>query len=307
MPPEVNATPTEPHDPRVLDLSDIDADPPKRVNGNGADDTSTTIVDDSEGPSAETIQRATEMGWAPKDKWRGDPNAWIDAAEFAKRGDFVLPIVKKERDELREETRALKAQMAELTRSTQEVVKWQREQAAARALREKNGLISDRKEALEAGDMDRVNEIDMQLADVRDKERTAATPAAKPQDTESARVFADFLQDNPWVKTDVDLQEAMTIESTNLRAAGTTKSGRAFLDAVADRVKRMYPDKFRPQRRAQMNETDTMHGDASNGGVMRTFSNLKSDRQALAKKWNEQGVLTIKEYLAQCEPSDFRS
>jgi hypothetical protein len=40
---------------------------------------------------------------------------------------------------------------------------------------------------------------------------------------------------------------------------------------------------------------------------MRTFSNLKSDRQALAKKWNEQGVLTIKEYLAQCEPSDFRS
>ena len=316
MPPEVSTNTPEPRDPRVLDLSDIADDPlgGERATPDGdrqrapADTRTNGVIDDSDGPDQKTIDRATEMGWAPQDKWRGPAEAWIDATEFVKRGDFMLPILRKERDELREKTRTLETEISTLKQSTGEVLKWQREQAAARALREKATLVADRKEALEAGDMDRVNEIDIQMAENRDKERDKPREGIPPERAESVRVFKEFAADNPWVNSDVELQEAMTIESTNLRNAGTQKNGRAFLDAVADRVKRMYPEKFRTNgRRTSMTETDASHVDTSQGGGVRSFSNLKSDRQALARKWEQQGVLTIKEYLAQCEPSDFRS
>lgn len=313
---EVSARlPAEPRDPTVFDPSDPgdpldtnivpndDEPAPSRVIPG-------VVVDDdlNDGPSEATVIAAKDLGWAPKDKWRGPPEQWVDADEFVRRGNAILPIVKKDRDELRLQVAALQASNAELQRSSREVATWFADQAKARLLRERGALIADRKEALEASDMDRVNEIDLKLQDNRDKANKAATAptAPAPEMQENARIFGEFVSDNAWLKDSEELQMAMSIEGRNLRQAGYTKNGREFLEATADRVKRLYPDKFKSARRPQLTETDSPHGDSMPTG-QRGWNNLKPDRQAIAVKWEKQGVLTRKEYLAQCEPDDFRS
>ena len=33
---------------------------------------------------------AAEMGWVPKDKWRGDPDKWVEPRIFIRQGDTIL-------------------------------------------------------------------------------------------------------------------------------------------------------------------------------------------------------------------------
>ena len=54
---------------------------------------------------------AEEMGWSPKDKWRGDPDKWKPAKDFVKSTVDVNRSLSKDVRELRENTeRVLKAQ-----------------------------------------------------------------------------------------------------------------------------------------------------------------------------------------------------
>jgi hypothetical protein len=35
------------------------------------------------------------MGWTAKEKFRGDPERWVDAATFVKNGEESLPILRE--------------------------------------------------------------------------------------------------------------------------------------------------------------------------------------------------------------------
>ena len=57
-------------------------------------------------------KRARAMGWRPKEEFKGDPDKWVDAAQFADNADKSLPLAKAEARralevELREETEFL--------------------------------------------------------------------------------------------------------------------------------------------------------------------------------------------------------
>ncbi len=36
-------------------------------------------------PDPEVVKTARERGWQPKERWRGPPEAWVDADEYVKR------------------------------------------------------------------------------------------------------------------------------------------------------------------------------------------------------------------------------
>jgi hypothetical protein len=39
-------------------------------------------------------QRAMEHGWRPKEEWEGDPEDWVSAREFNRRGELFARIAK---------------------------------------------------------------------------------------------------------------------------------------------------------------------------------------------------------------------
>src|SRR5215467_6458666 len=57
-----------------------------------------------EGGGGEAVEKqARSMGWQPESEWKGRKEAWVDAAEFVKRGETFVPFLQHERKKLRGE------------------------------------------------------------------------------------------------------------------------------------------------------------------------------------------------------------
>jgi hypothetical protein len=105
-----------------------------------------TKTEDKGGGELGTVEeRAQRMGWTAKEKFRGDPERWVDAATFVKNGEESLPI-------LRERLRTLEKTNVDLGKSVQEFKKMSDtayERAYSKAKKE---LEAEVKRAAKAGD-----------------------------------------------------------------------------------------------------------------------------------------------------------
>ena len=51
--------------------------------------------------SADEVEtKARTMGWLPKEKFKGPESSWVDAEQYVKRGEEILPILKANNDKL---------------------------------------------------------------------------------------------------------------------------------------------------------------------------------------------------------------
>ena len=89
-------------------------------------------------------EQALAQGWVPKEEYKGDPEKWVEAAEFLRRGELFAKIEHQNR-ELKDVKRALQ----EITKLHSQV----REIEYKRAL---DTLKAQKKTALEEGDADAV-------------------------------------------------------------------------------------------------------------------------------------------------------
>lgn len=94
--------------------------------------------------SGQTVEdRARKLGWRPKEQFRGDPEIWVDAEEFVRRGEEQIPLL---RDNLRKE----QARAAALER---EMKNFQAEMSAMRAQVQESREVSKRLQTmLETGE-----------------------------------------------------------------------------------------------------------------------------------------------------------
>jgi len=54
--------------------------------------------------SEETAEtKAKAMGWSPKDEFRGDPDRWVDAETYVRRGEEFIPFLRANNKKLEEE------------------------------------------------------------------------------------------------------------------------------------------------------------------------------------------------------------
>ena len=49
---------------------------------------------------AQAEQKARNMGWVPKEDWKGNPDNWVGADEFVKRGETFVPFLQHQRKRL---------------------------------------------------------------------------------------------------------------------------------------------------------------------------------------------------------------
>ena len=141
----------------------------------------------------EVEQRALEMGWKPKTEFNGDEHDFIDAAEFVRRKPLFdkIDTVGKE---LRETKKAL-----EMLQAHHEKVKEAEFQHALKSLRE------EKKAALEAGDADRLIEIDDKIAETKAQEIVARNQQQQ-QAAQPHPGFVAWVQQNKWYQTNAELR-----------------------------------------------------------------------------------------------------
>lgn len=233
-----------------------------------------------ESESRETERKATEMGWLPKSEWKGNPDNWVDAAEFVKKGETFIPFLQHERKKLRGELdverqarQRLEQDLAATRENVESLKAFNTEMEKERLSRRKAEIGQELKVAREAGDDVKVAELQNELGEV-------VKPQPKPNGSEQPRQPAQ-PQIQPWVKEFIEGNEdffkngrkvalfnAVMLEK---RQAGDARvgpeEGTALLNEARDEVERTLSVNFRRQAPSRTEESRSGGGGRTSSGT----------------------------------------
>lgn len=240
------------------------------------------------GPTAEEVAalegRAREMGWAPKEQWRGNPDGWLSADEFVRRGEQVMPILQANLRKRDTQVTTLQQQIADKDRrlaAAEEAIgvltNISTEQGRTNAKEKRRELLRAQAEARREGDTELEISLGEQIADVtlqinKPAEEPAVKPAVKTgkQPTGAATddaqnpvndpAYQAFVRENSWFGTDGRRTALATAIGQELRnnPANDGLQGKAFFDKVVAEVNKV----FAPARSPSKVETGNGGGGA---------------------------------------------
>jgi hypothetical protein len=284
----------------------------------------------SENASANASERvevqAKELGWQPKEDFRGDPKNWVPAEEYVKRGETVLPYMQADRkrlfkkvDEQSAEIEGLRADLS----ASRESIETLKQFTASDALKKKDDeIVSLRRQLVEArrgGDVDAEVKLEGQLDTAKDERESLASDAKGSKTPESARdpvreriagltrtpEWKSFIRDNPWYEEDSVARAAATAISGEIMQDPENK-GLSFADKlalVAEQTKARLGI-GEPVARAR-GKVEGSRGGGNGGGRASTgpsYENLSSeakavcDRQAKSVVGPKRAYKTVEEW-----------
>jgi len=202
-------------------------------------------------PQAESDARA--IGWRPLEQFRGDPDHWVDAETYLKRGREYLPLIRAENARLKQQldeasgkVQGLEQTLAAATEAIEGLKEYQTAETQRAAKSARVALVKELKAAREDGDTDREADILAGIVDLDSATREAKAkpaekkPAAAPAPAEQKidPVVQEWIRDNPWFETDRRRRGLALGIAEELRNDPATASlvGRPFFDKVAEEV-----------------------------------------------------------------------
>jgi hypothetical protein len=238
--------------------------------------------------------KARDMGWAPKDEFRGKPELWVDAETYVERGEHVLPIVKAEKKRLEGEVQTLKGEVSTLQQlvkagqeSIEEFKKYHDEDSKRRVETAVAKLKAEMKQAREEGDIDREMEASDALAELRAAPPAKTNGEAKPDFTKQPW-FQGWLQDNAWYGVDKEKTAYAQGQAVFLNMSGSPLRERAYLDEIAKLVQDKYPD-INPRREAA-GKVEGARSGSSQSSSDRSYQDLPADVKTTCDKWGDKLV-----------------
>jgi hypothetical protein len=260
-----------------------------------------------------TQKQAEQDGWIPPSRYKGAAEDFVDAEEFIKRGETVLPIVKKKLESTRAELAAVNARatateqaLAKATAAIAEInerhtVATQRAVEAA-----KREVKAQLEQASAAGDHAAVAELTQQMVDLKDavgeaKVETKEVKKEPPAFVPTPDMIA-WNAENPWFGTDRRKTAFMLGIAEDMRVAGDKRIGREFFDAALEEMntalgvtKRQTVDKTESGGRGgSANEVRT-------GGGKKGFASLPAEAKAACVADERQFVGPDKKYKTAAE------
>lgn len=215
---------------------------------------------------ADIEARAREMGWKGKDQFKGDEKDFIDASEFVRKSEEVLPIMRAHNAKLEKQVQKLERTLEKFAEHHSRT----EQRAYARAMAD---LEARQAEAVEANDVAAVRQITKEITDL---EKDAAK-GSKVDAEDGEDLFEAWKAENPWFDKDEALQAA---------AIGIAeKIKNDFPDPVkqraevAKRVKAAFPEKFTNPRRTQPSAVEGAGAGPKTTG--KSFADLPADAKAM--------------------------
>lgn len=254
----------------------------------------------TDGPSQEVISQAKEMGWVPKDEYRGDKNNWRDADEFVERGEHILPIVQATVKKLKAELLTRDGEVASLKKaveSSQTAIKALQksytESTAQKVADARAQLRAELKAAKEVGDVD----TELDVLDKLEELKTAVKeskelPADEKKDEGKVNgldpEFVTWNEENDWFGDDTDVinrkrTRALIKIGADLRDDGEKSSGRAFMDKC---LKILEEQEGKGGRQASKVEGGTNGTNQGSGG----FASLSKEARDICHEDNDNFV-----------------
>lgn len=220
-------------------------------------------------------KEAREMGWTPKEKFKGNPDKWVTAEEFVERAEHVLPILRADRNRLRNELLTRDQKIDTLTQqltTTASIVKdltvQYDEKLKSELAAQRRNLKADLKDAVADRDTDAEFEIREQLEALTEAEQKAQERAKQNKDKLTAPAptdddtnpklspeFSAWQRDNPWYggssPEDRKRTKAIVRIAEDLRDEGETSKGREFMDLCLEKLEELEQPTQRGQSKVE--------------------------------------------------------
>lgn len=204
---------------------------------------------EAESHNEEVRSEASRLGWVDKDQFRGDPEDWVDAQSFVRRGREILPILKKNNEKLNGKVRELEQRLMEQSQTFgqfQEFHTRALEQQKQEALKQ---LRAARKQAIETSDGDAFDQVEEHIRSV-EAYRPTQQPPQSQQNQQVPPGFVEWVADNPWYAKDREMASEADVLGQQIYAQGFRGSYRELLDEVSKKVRDAHPQKFRNTARS---------------------------------------------------------
>lgn len=263
----------------------------------------------NDGPdwSSEDEQSAREMGWVPREEYRGNEEDWRDPKEFVRRGEEILPIVRsqlnKTRAELNKEREASaqrekehKDQLSRMEHMSRVAIDQVKENA-------KRDFSERKRSAVQDGDVDTYNAIEQEeaaaLAEIEEKAKPPEPE--KPKDNQNAydalpdsqkQVVEDWVAENGWYEKDPVLN---SVAVARFGEIDKEKPGMTLAEKLADTrefVKGKFPEKFGVQTNGSGGGVEGGTRTAG-GGSRSSFTGLPADARQHADNFIEKDGLFL--------------
>lgn len=230
------------------------------------------------------VQEALDQGWVPQDEYDGDPERWVDAGEFVRRGELFRKIESQSK-ELKDVRKAL----SELAKHNSKI----REVEYARAV---EALKAEKKTALAEGDADRVVDLDDKIDLVKEQQRQFhADQVTQVVPQEVHPELTNWLGKNSWYESDKKMRAYADVLGAQL--AGTM-SPTEVLREVEKEVKERFKEKFSNPNRARASAVESPKSAPARGGKSSAYELTDTERSVM-NTLVRQKVLTEDEYVAQ--------
>ena len=244
----------------------------------------------------EVVDKALAQGWADKEHWKGSPDSWVDAETFVRRGEEIMPILRKNNESLLHDLKNTKEQLAELRQTSEEWKKFQK-QANERRVAELEAQLIRLKElkadAIKDGDGDKVNTIDDSIDALKvQKEEAKKEPAPVAKPAEVDPTLNAWMQDNKWFGVDQKKTELTNALANSLRKENPYLVGKPFLDKLDTEITELF------EKASPRNPVEGSGGKPRTVSGKHSYENLPSDAKAACDKFVKQKLMTQEEYVA---------
>ena len=243
-------------------------------------------------------KEAHNLGWVPLEQFRGDPEKWVDAETFVKRGQEIMPILRKNNEALQSTVGQLQAKidhLSELVAAGQESMAALKELHASDVKKKveqaKQELLAGLKQAKTEGDVDteialqdQLSEVNAQLKTIREGEQTGKpAPVSQPVTPSIDPITKSWMEDNPWFEKDKALTGLAMGLAQALREDPTTSglTGVAFYNKLDERLA-----EYLPNRRNTPSKVAETRGSGGAGGGEggQSYSSLPPEAKAECEK-----------------------
>jgi len=260
----------------------------------------------------DVVREAESQGWVPKERFRGNEQDWVDADTFVKRGREILPILRKNNENLMKDLNQTKEQLKEFRQAAEEFKTFQRE-AYERKVNDYEARIKEIKEsraqAITDGDGQKVNALDDALDEAKDSlkeakqaaENVTSNTANAPAATEPIDPnLQSWLDENKWFGTDRRMTSVANGIGESLRLEFPSLKGQAFLEKLDEVLQEEFPNRFGKQsRNPATSRVESGSGrTARSSGNSQTYDNLPAEAKAACDRFVKQKLMTREQYVA---------
>jgi len=259
--------------------------------------------------SPEVQHEAESQGWVPKERFRGNESDWVDADTFVKRGREILPILRKNNENLIKDLQATKDQLKEFREAAEEFKKFQRESYERKA-QEYESQIQEIKEsraqAISDGDGQKVNALDDALDQAKENFKEAkqsvkdVVSAKDPEPTPEAidPGLQAWLDRNTWFGQDKRLTGMVNGIGESIRLEFPLLKGQAFLDKLDEVLAEEFPNKFGKKQSPSSRVESGSGRQSRSGGNAQSYDNLPPEAKSACDRFVKQKLMTREQYVA---------